>query len=92
LTVSAGDHEIAVKGKKLQGKQKIKVKDRETVTAQVKIKEGGDKFTNSLGMSFVFINPGTFMMGSPSSESGRYDKEILHKVTLPVGITCRPPR
>lgn len=85
LTVPAGEHEIAVKGKKLQGKQKIIVKDRETVTAQIKLKAGGDKFTNSIGMSFVFINPGTFMMGSPSSESGRDSKETLHQVTLTKG-------
>jgi len=55
------------------------------VAAQVKIKEGGDKFTNSIGMSFVFINPGTFMMGSPSGESGRGSDETLHQVTLTRG-------
>ena len=26
---------------------------------------------NSIGMTFVYIKPGTFMMGSPSGEPGR---------------------
>jgi len=42
--------------------------------------------TNSLGMKFVYILPGTFMMGSPSSEHGRKDDEKLHKVTLTKGF------
>jgi len=41
--------------------------------------------TNSLGMKFVYIPPGTFMMGSPSNEAGRYDNETQHKVTLTKG-------
>jgi len=43
-------------------------------------------FKNSLGMKFVYIQPGTFMMGSPPYEPGRYDDEILHKVTLTKGF------
>jgi formylglycine-generating enzyme required for sulfatase activity len=42
-------------------------------------------FTNSLGMSFVKIEPGTFMMGSPSDESGRDSDETQHQVTLTKG-------
>jgi formylglycine-generating enzyme required for sulfatase activity len=38
--------------------------------------------TNSIGMKFVVIPPGEFMMGSPKGESGRLDHETLHKVTL----------
>ena len=37
---------------------------------------------NSIGMEFVRIEPGTFEMGSPSDEPGRYDDETLHRVTL----------
>jgi formylglycine-generating enzyme required for sulfatase activity len=44
-----------------------------------------EKFTNFLGMEFVYIKPGTFMMGSPSSESGRDSDEKQHKVTLTKG-------
>jgi len=39
-------------------------------------------FTNSIGMTFVPIPAGTFMMGSPTSESLRYSNETLHQVTL----------
>ncbi len=46
----------------------------------------GSSFTNSLGMKFVYIKPGTFMMGSPSSESGRYSNERQHRVTLTRGF------
>ncbi|ETR66478.1 MAG: hypothetical protein OMM_12754 [Candidatus Magnetoglobus multicellularis str. Araruama] len=37
----------------------------------------GETFTNSLGMTFVYIEPGTFMMGSPSDEPGRGGDEFL---------------
>lgn len=40
--------------------------------------------TNSIGMQFVVIPPGEFMMGSPDEEPGRGDQavETLHRVTL----------
>ena len=44
------------------------------------------KITNSLGMEFVSIKPGTFMMGSPSSEPERRKNERQHKVTLTKGF------
>jgi formylglycine-generating enzyme required for sulfatase activity len=42
-----------------------------------------NQFTNSIGMSFQLIQPGTFLMGSPVSESGR-DRhyETQHSVTI----------
>jgi sulfatase modifying factor 1 len=43
-------------------------------------------FTNSIGMKFVWIPPGTFMMGSPKVEKQRRDNEIPHKVTLTKGF------
>ncbi|MFZ4082964.1 MAG: SUMF1/EgtB/PvdO family nonheme iron enzyme, partial [Pirellula sp.] len=38
--------------------------------------------TNSIGMKFRLIQPGTFMMGSPESEAGRYRDEGQHQVKL----------
>jgi formylglycine-generating enzyme required for sulfatase activity len=38
--------------------------------------------TNSIGMKFMVIPPGEFMMGSPESEKFRDPIERLHKVTL----------
>lgn len=40
------------------------------------------KFNNELGMEFVLIPAGTFIMGSPLSEPGRDSDERRHKVTL----------
>lgn len=38
---------------------------------------------NGIGMEFVLIEPGTFEMGSPETESGRADNEgPVHEVTL----------
>ncbi len=42
--------------------------------------------TNSLGMAFVWIEPGSFMMGSPEDEPGRNDDETQHWVTLTKGF------
>jgi len=46
----------------------------------------GSKFVNNLGMEFVYIKPGSFMMGSPSGESGRENDERQHRVTLTKGF------
>src|SRR5262249_2780828 len=44
-------------------------------------------FTNSIGMKFLWIRPGTFTMGSPENEEGREsERETQHKVTLSKGI------
>ena len=43
-------------------------------------------FTNSLGMKFVWIPPGSFMMGSPTAEKQRNGNESQHKVTLTKGF------
>ena len=45
-----------------------------------------DEFTNSIGMTFKLIKAGTFMMGSPSNESGRGSDEKQHNVTLTKGF------
>jgi len=47
-----------------------------------KHKTAGKVITNRFGMTFIYIPPGTFMMGSPKDEPERYDDEKLHEVTL----------
>jgi formylglycine-generating enzyme required for sulfatase activity len=42
----------------------------------------GRTWTNSVGMRFVAIPPGTFLMGSPPEEAGRLDDERQFRVTL----------
>ncbi len=39
-------------------------------------------YTNTLGMTFVLIAPGTFTMGSPPGEPFRGSSEIQHQVTI----------
>ena len=40
----------------------------------------------SISMEMIFCPPGTFMMGSPSSESGHGGDETQHQVTLTNGF------
>jgi formylglycine-generating enzyme required for sulfatase activity len=42
----------------------------------------GNTFTNSIGMKFVLIPEGSFMMGSPADEVGRDGNENIHKVEI----------
>lgn len=44
------------------------------------------KISNSFGMEFVYIQPGTFIMGSPSNDPGRDSDERQHRVTLTKGF------
>ena len=39
-----------------------------------------------VNLDMVWIEPGTFMMGSPEDESGRYSDETQHQVTLTEGF------
>src|ERR1035438_9648446 len=49
-------------------------------------KDSPKPFTNSIGMKFVWIPPGTFMMGSPKEEENRFEEETQYKVTLTKGF------
>jgi formylglycine-generating enzyme required for sulfatase activity len=40
------------------------------------------ELTNTIGMKLVLIPKGTFMMGSPESEEGRYKNETQHEATI----------
>lgn len=42
----------------------------------------GESFVNDIGLTMIAIAPGTFRMGSPANEVGRYSDEHLHTVTL----------
>ncbi len=45
-----------------------------------------DYLIPSIGYKMIYISPGTFKMGSPFSEQGRYDDELRHTVTLTKGF------
>ena len=52
-------------------------------------KDPPKRFTNSIGMKFVWIPPGNFIMGSPKEEKERQrnnTNETQHKVTLTKGF------
>ena len=55
------------------------------IQAQEK-KDPPKTFANSIGMKFVWIPPGNFIMGSPMEEAQRRADEIQHKVTLTKGF------
>ena len=44
------------------------------------------KISNSMAMEFVYVSPGSFLRGSPSSEPGRENDEKQQKVTLENGF------
>ena len=47
--------------------------------------KGAQVLTNSIGMEFNYIQPGTFLMGSPKEEHNREKDETQHRVTLKKG-------
>ena len=63
--------------KKIQQQEEKKTRENKYV---------GPSFTNDLGMKFVYIKPGNFIMGSPSGEPGRAGDEKQHRVTLTRGF------
>lgn len=69
---------------KIEAVAKEKMKDE--VEEIVKSALPEQKNTNSIGMTFVYIKPGTFMMGSPTGEHGRGNDETQHHVTLTKGF------
>jgi len=80
-----GDYEIRVEKEGFKGvEQKVTIISDKTI--EIKVTLEGKSFAKSIGMKFVYIKPGSFMMGSPSGESGRDDDETRHRVTLTRGF------
>ena len=58
-----------------------------TFSLTVSAAQSPSTFTNSIGMEMVLIPAGTFQMGSPASETGRYSHEgPVHQVTIGQGF------
>jgi formylglycine-generating enzyme required for sulfatase activity len=85
MVLAWGQTGPASTGDKGNGVEKPAAKD-EKQAAQAQSKDPPKNFTNSIGMKFVWIPPGTFMMGSPKQEKEREANEIQHKVTLTKGF------
>ncbi|WP_300675293.1 bifunctional serine/threonine-protein kinase/formylglycine-generating enzyme family protein [Desulfoluna sp.] len=84
VQLAPGEYRILVKAKDYYSKEAL-VRLVAGKTTSVKISLQNKKMTNSLGMTFVYMKPGTFMMGSPSGASGHCDDETRHRVTLSKG-------
>ena len=70
---------------------KVKADDSQNITAKLILEEPGEPthgtiFKGPWGMKFVYIKAGTFTMGSPKDEPGRYDNEIQYQVKLSKGF------
>ena len=78
--LSAGPHTII-----LTVTDSNEATDTDSIQITVKAMPVGETFTNTIGMKFVSIPAGSFIMGSPDDELGRYSKETQHQVTLTKG-------
>lgn len=84
-TEKAGFQQQQTKGSSINLK-KIKKGVHEHVTKDNVSRDDLPKtITNSISMNFVYISPGSFMMGSPPDEPGRWGDETRHRVTLSRG-------
>jgi len=83
LKLKEGDHTVTIERSGYGTKKfDIFVGADAMLKKEVKLDKEGT-LTNSIGMSFVKIPSGSFMMGSPSSEPGRLnDRETQHKVSI----------
>jgi formylglycine-generating enzyme required for sulfatase activity len=44
------------------------------------------QLNNGVNLEMIWVDPGTFTMGSPTTEEGRFNDEIQHEVTLTKGF------
>jgi formylglycine-generating enzyme required for sulfatase activity len=63
-------------------KKWINLDTGEDRTIDVRLRKILDEFTNSLGLRFVYISPGSFLMGSSKKDPARLSDENEHQVTL----------
>ena len=86
IELDPGKYHIEVSSAGYRTKQTwVKLGAGENKTFNVSLRKLGDVFKNSLGMKFVFIRAGTFLMGSSKDEPGRLYDEEKHRVTIGKG-------
>jgi len=62
------------------------VSTRTDVSSSKAVKEKKEMIENSVGMTLIYVHPGTFLMGSPIDEPGRQQDETQHPVRLTQGF------
>ena len=78
-----------VKGAKAEPTGKKPVAEEKAAGAHVAPKTGDTKVVTLPGgatMEMIWCGPGSFMMGSPKTEEGRFEDEPIHPVTLTKGF------
>ncbi len=81
LKLSPGSYSFQVSAEGYFSKiVKVKIKGGETTRTSVSLKRG---IENSVGMKFVYINPGSFNLGS---NNGGPDEQPVHRVTIKKGF------
>jgi len=69
--------------KQKEEKEKVKKEQEEQVRLKGEERTEEKTYNNSIGMKFALIPAGTFSMGSPPDEEGRYKNEgPVHEVTI----------
>ncbi|MDR0895749.1 MAG: SUMF1/EgtB/PvdO family nonheme iron enzyme [Prevotellaceae bacterium] len=89
--ISKGKHKVTIKKNGyVDIETEISVKEAETIIESFTLQEKEAVATvsstpspiHSLTLEMVHVEGGTFTMGSPKSEPGRYDNEVQHQVTV----------
>ena len=82
LTVQAGPRDVEFRGDQGRWRETVTVLAEELLVVEAELRGYLGADTNSIGMEMVRIPAGSFMMGSPSSESGRGKDEDQHRILL----------
>lgn len=78
--VKFNDMELPLRTQITYGNQIVKA--TRSLVDSTRASYSADTFTNDFGMTFVRIEPGTYMMGSPDYEPGRYSNEPQQSITI----------
>jgi len=85
LTQEQLEEEVVIREKKkldINLDNQYRIEDAIYILQLLSGSKNDETWTNDLGMTFVLIKPGNFVMGSPEGETGRSSDEIQHTVTL----------
>jgi len=85
LTVLIGPHRLQVTSQSGEWSGTVTITERELQEVQVTL-ASSDLATGLADLKLVSIPAGSFTMGSPSGEDGRFDDEVQHLVTLTHGF------